>query len=163
MKQGDLSITEYFTKLRIVWDEIENFRPDLICLKEQYSNVRSHILLMDPFPTISKIFSYVAQQERQLLGNNLMTGINLEPKGSLINVVKSTCDFCGQTGHTENVCYKKHGLPSNYDGRSKGSSIKSGNTCTHCGKNGHTVDVCYRKHGFPQDTGFPIQGTLQTS
>ena len=132
-------------------------------LKEQYSNVRSHILLMDPFPTISKIFSYVAQQERQLLGNNLMTGINLEPKGSLINVVKSTCDFCGQTGHTENVCYKKHGLPSNYDGRSKGSSIKSGNTCTHCGKNGHTVDVCYRKHGFPQDTGFPIQGTLQTS
>ena len=31
------------------------------------------------------------------------------------------------------------------------------------GKSGHTVDVCYRKHGFPQDTGFPIQGTLQTS
>ena len=91
MKRGDLSITEYFTKLRIVWDEIENFRPDPICsctvrctcstlaiiakrkledramqflrgLNEQYSNVRSHILLMDPLPTISKIFSYVSQQ-----------------------------------------------------------------------------------------------------
>ena len=91
MKQGDLSITKYFTKLRIVWDEIQNFRPDPVCsctvqctcsalaiivqrkledramqflrgLNEQYSNVRSHILLMDPLPTISKIFSYVSQQ-----------------------------------------------------------------------------------------------------
>ena len=31
MKQGDLSISEYFTKLRIVWDELENFRPDPTC------------------------------------------------------------------------------------------------------------------------------------
>lgn len=31
MKQGDLSVTEYFTKLRIVWDELENFRPDPVC------------------------------------------------------------------------------------------------------------------------------------
>nr|KYP39254.1 hypothetical protein KK1_039430 [Cajanus cajan] len=31
MKQGDLSVTEFFTKLRIIWDEIENFRPDPIC------------------------------------------------------------------------------------------------------------------------------------
>jgi len=31
LKQGDLSVTKYFTKLRIIWDEIENFRPDPIC------------------------------------------------------------------------------------------------------------------------------------
>ena len=31
MKQGTLSVTEYFTKLRIIWDEIENFRPDPTC------------------------------------------------------------------------------------------------------------------------------------
>ena len=178
MKQGDLSITKYFTKLHIVWDELENFRPDPTCsctvrctclaltafaqrklkdraiqflrgLNEQYSNVRSHVLLMDPLPTISKIFSFVAQQERQLFGNNLMAGVSLEPKGSMINAVKSTCDFCGKTRHTENMCYKKHGVSSNYDGRSKTSGIKNGKTCTHCGKIGHTIDVCYRKHGFP--------------
>nr|KYP49472.1 hypothetical protein KK1_028819 [Cajanus cajan] len=28
-------------------------------LNDQYSNIRSHILLMDPIPPISKIFSYV--------------------------------------------------------------------------------------------------------
>ena len=31
MKQGALSVTEYFTKLRIIWDEIKNFRPNPIC------------------------------------------------------------------------------------------------------------------------------------
>nr|KYP72716.1 hypothetical protein KK1_005316 [Cajanus cajan] len=88
IRQGDLSITEFFTKLRVIWDELENFRPDPTCsctqkcscnviptiaqrkredqamqflrgLNEQYSNVKSHVLLMDPIPPISKIFSYV--------------------------------------------------------------------------------------------------------
>ena len=31
LKQGALSVTEYFTKLRVIWDEIENFRPDPAC------------------------------------------------------------------------------------------------------------------------------------
>ena len=31
IKQGSLSVTEYFTKLRAIWDEITNFRPDPVC------------------------------------------------------------------------------------------------------------------------------------
>ena len=31
IKQGDLTVTDYFTKLRIIWDEIENFRPNPTC------------------------------------------------------------------------------------------------------------------------------------
>ena len=31
IKQGTLSVTEYFTKLHIIGDEIENFRPDPTC------------------------------------------------------------------------------------------------------------------------------------
>nr|KYP55200.1 hypothetical protein KK1_001407 [Cajanus cajan] len=180
MKQGNLSVTEFFTKLRVIWDEIENFRPDPVCtcvakcscsvlgiisqrkledramqflrgLNEQYSNVRSHVLLMDPMPTISKIFSYVAQQERQLMGTNI-DNTGLDSKESLINAASSTspmCGFCGRIGHTENVCYRKHGFPLSYDAKNKGSNIKSGKMCTYCGKSGHTVDVCYKKHGFP--------------
>nr|KYP39255.1 hypothetical protein KK1_039431 [Cajanus cajan] len=58
---------------------------------------------MDPIPAISKIFSYVAQQERQLFGNSFMTNINVESKESLINAINSTssiCNFCGRSGHT---------------------------------------------------------------
>ena len=31
IKQGDQSITDYFTKLRIIWDELESYRPDPTC------------------------------------------------------------------------------------------------------------------------------------
>ncbi|KHN34461.1 hypothetical protein glysoja_037939, partial [Glycine soja] len=175
MKQGSFSVTEYFTRLRVIWDEIENFRPDSVCLcnircsctaftiiaqrkledramqflrglNEQYTNVRSHVLFMDPIPAISKIFSYVAQQERQLLGH-AGPNINFEPKDISINATRTTCDFCGCIGHVESVCYKKHGVPASYDGRNKNNNGRK--TCTHCGKIGHTVDVCYRKHGYP--------------
>nr|KYP67125.1 hypothetical protein KK1_013448 [Cajanus cajan] len=179
LQQGDLSVTEFFTKLRIIWDELENFRPDPTCscthkcscnvlptiaqrkredqamqflrgLNEQYSNVRSHVLLMDPIPPISKIFSYVAQQERQLLGSNFVA--NTVTKTAAINATASsfTCTHCGKSGHTENLCYRKHGFPSNHDDKSnRGASNRSGKICIHCGRNGHTIDVCYRKHGFP--------------
>ena len=115
-------------------------------LNYQYSNVRSHVLLMDPLPPISKIFSYVAQQEHQLLGN-----VTYDTKETLINVVNNSyCTHYGRAGHTEVVCYRKHGFSSNTDNKS-GKSItnRGGKICTHCGRTGHTVEVCYRKHGFP--------------
>lgn len=31
IKQGDTSITNYFTKLCIIWDELESYRPDPFC------------------------------------------------------------------------------------------------------------------------------------
>ena len=114
-------------------------------LNEQYANVRSHVLLMDPILAISRIFSYVAQQERQLIGNST-PDLNLEPKDISINAARIICDYCGRTGHTENVCYKKHGVPLKREGRSKNTGGRK--TCTHCGKTGHTVDVCYQKHGY---------------
>lgn len=115
-------------------------------LNDQYNNVRSHVLLMDPLPPISKIFSYVAQQEHQLLGN-----VTYDTKETLINVVNNSyCTHYGRAGHTEVVCYRKHGFSSNTDNKS-GKSItnRGGKICTHCGRTGHTVEVCYRKHGFP--------------
>ena len=30
LSQNDLSMTDYFTKLKIIWDELDNFQPNLI-------------------------------------------------------------------------------------------------------------------------------------
>ena len=32
LSQNDLLVTDYFTKLRIIWDELDNFRPNPICV-----------------------------------------------------------------------------------------------------------------------------------
>jgi len=44
-KQGDTSITEYFAKLPIIWDELNNFRPDLVsvCKAKRYRGVLVNI------------------------------------------------------------------------------------------------------------------------
>ncbi|XP_068477383.1 uncharacterized protein [Phaseolus vulgaris] len=115
-------------------------------LNDQYSNIRSHVLLMEPIPPISKIFSLIAQQERQL-ANHISISI------SSINSVDSTrtssstlCTFCGKHVHTENVCFRKVGFPNQDNMNSKSNTRK---VCTYCNRNGHTVDTCYKKHGYP--------------
>jgi len=90
---------------------------------------------MDPTPPILKIFSYLVQQERQLIGNNFLSNSEVKTIAA-INTI--TCSFCGKNAHTDN----KNGFSSN-----KNNSNKK--TCTHCGKFEHTVDVCYKKHGYP--------------
>ena len=96
LKQGDTTITIYFTKLKGLIQELDNFRliPSCTCavvcscelipiiksyregdyvirflrgLNEQYSIVRSNIMMMKPLPDLDKVFSILIQQERQLV------------------------------------------------------------------------------------------------
>ncbi|XP_061354034.1 uncharacterized protein LOC133298729 [Gastrolobium bilobum] len=100
LHQGDKSISDYYTQLKILWDELENLQPTPSCkcirpcctiasqvrnikdrdysiwfLKgrnEQYSHVRSQIMLLDPLPSINCVFSLVTQQERQMYIEGMM-------------------------------------------------------------------------------------------
>jgi len=175
LSQGDLCVTDYFTKLRIIWDELDNFRPNPLCtcsvkcscsvqtvmtqrkcedramhflrgLNDQYSNIRSHVLLMDPIPPFPKIFSLAVQQERQL------STILPLPSPHSTNVSRTTssnpllCDFCGKLGHSETVCFRKVRFPTT-DVRNT-RVYSGGKFCTYCNKVGHTIDTFYKKHGF---------------
>ena len=48
-------------KQRKVQDQVMQF---LRGLNDQYNNVRFKILMMDPLPSINKVFSYATQKER---------------------------------------------------------------------------------------------------
>ncbi|XP_004510498.1 uncharacterized protein [Cicer arietinum] len=157
LRQGDSSITSYYTRLKKLWQELENFRPLPSCtcaikcscalipkireyrdedyvirflkgLNDQYSSVRSQVMLMDPFPNINKVFSLLVQQERQIFPNS-------EEIPTIANV--SNSNRANSRGHGDTR------------GRSSGSSGRPSRYCSHCHRSGHTVDVCFRKHGFP--------------
>jgi len=76
-------------------------------LNDQYSYVKSHVLLMEALPSISKIFSYMSQQERQLMSN----GANLENKIVAVatNGSSSTCTICGKGGTLSPFVSKRMG------------------------------------------------------
>jgi len=98
IKQGERSITDYYTDLKVLWEELEFLRPVPSCtcnikcschvnkidtdyreleyvmcflkgLGELYTNVRTQILLMEPLPNINKVFSIILHHERQLSGS----------------------------------------------------------------------------------------------
>ncbi|XP_072077273.1 uncharacterized protein [Arachis hypogaea] len=165
LRQGDLDVTTYFTNLRSIWEELENFRgiPSCSCgsncvcglgvikshraedqvtrflrgLNDQYSGVRSQVMLMEPLPSINVVFSLLTQQERQ--------AHSLGPTSHIMAhfaIPSNTAE--AQYGRGRG---RGRGGRSQATGRGQGG--RSRVQCAHCGKTGHTVDVCYKKHGFP--------------
>ncbi|CAH9143418.1 unnamed protein product [Cuscuta epithymum] len=163
LRQKGLSVTEYFTQLKLLWDEMMSIRPLPVCvcdpkckcgamtkiiqyaeddkvmrflkgLNQEYMNVKSQVLLIDPIPGMSKVYGMTVKLEHKLVSeesdiihaNSVGMSIpNSEVKTNLINAVNGN--------------FKKPG------GFGTGQKPK----CTHCGKLGHTVDKCYHLHGFP--------------
>ncbi|KAF7112856.1 hypothetical protein RHSIM_RhsimUnG0185000 [Rhododendron simsii] len=86
--QEDTSVSSYFTRMKALWDELSSLSTVQPCtcghgkanaalhqqdrameflqgLHEHYSNLRSQILLMEPFPSAAKIYALVRQEEKQ--------------------------------------------------------------------------------------------------
>nr|XP_029146270.1 uncharacterized protein LOC114924845 [Arachis hypogaea] len=160
LKQRDASITAYYTKLKSIWKDLDNFRPvpncescDSICscglkvmreyrredhttrylrgLNEKYSVPRSQLMLMDPLPDIDTAFSILTQQERKFN----------ESQETKIFLNKATPNF----NDDRNKGRGRGRGRSNATGRGRGNRMQ----CTFCDKSGHTIDTCYKKHGLP--------------
>ncbi|XP_019423017.1 PREDICTED: uncharacterized protein LOC109332489 [Lupinus angustifolius] len=178
MRQGNLSIDAYYTQLKNLWQELDNFRPIPSCLceikchchlipiiksyrendyvirflkglNEQYSAVRSQIILMQPLPSINKAFSFLMQQERQM-------NLPFEDPRILAN----NSDESYGRGRVRGKGYTNG--PSGFTGRGRGYAGRGNNNkiCTFCNRSGHTIDVCYRKHGFPPSFKLNSNGNI---
>jgi len=88
LSQENLSVSDYFTKIKSIWDELDNYDPIPSCtcggmcsvhekhnrdhvfqflmgLDDSFTHIRGQILLNDPLPPINKVFSLIIQEERQ--------------------------------------------------------------------------------------------------
>jgi len=155
LTQGDLDIANYYTKAKQLWDEakaVSGF-PTCDCKKcecgingklfqyseEQrliqflmglngsYTAIRGSILMMTPFPSMSQVYSLLAQEERQ-------RQVRTEPQ-----FLGDNASFTA--GTTKPIAVQRR--PDN-----KRSNL----FCEHCKKPGHTVDRCYKIHGYPTKT-----------
>ncbi|MED6142878.1 hypothetical protein PIB30_117553 [Stylosanthes scabra] len=111
-RQGEMTVTEYFTQLRSLWEELDNFRAIPVCdcgqhcacslgkvrrfkaedqvtrflrgLNEQYAGVRSQVMLMEPLPSLNTVFSLLTQQEH--VSSRILDSILVKIRGSLLNL-----------------------------------------------------------------------------
>ncbi|KAI5446728.1 hypothetical protein KIW84_014538 [Lathyrus oleraceus] len=91
--------------------------------------------MVEPLPVVTKVFSPVLQQERQL-GSTII----IEPAKILFT--KPTINKPMENSNKKQG--KGRGRP-NFQGR----GVSNFKVCSLCGKTGHTLDACYFKHEFP--------------
>jgi hypothetical protein len=98
-------------------------------LNDIFSVVKTQVLLMDPLPSINKVYSMVVQEE----SNNTAPGsVPFKDSSILVNASDAR---------------KPYGR-----GKPPSGSTQSKNTsryCTFFHRNNHTVDFGYQKHGYP--------------
>ena len=162
-RQGYNSVSKFYIALKTLWDELDVLNPFPICtcnpkcssgaikkikeeqnknqvvrflrgLNDQYSGVRSQLMLLDNLPNVNRVFALVAQQEQQFA-----TEIASMPKAFLV-VSDDTSDSKRNQG-------SGNGWNNRY-------TFKK---CSWCRKMGHTIDICYRKHDFP--AGFKFKNS----
>ena len=135
--QEDMSINAYYTKFKGIWDEFTAYRnctcghqvedctmSFLMGLNDTYSTIRGQILLMDPIPPLSKVFSLLLQDEWQ---RKVGAGKKFQVDTAAVLAA------LGNKYNARNFNKNKAGRPQ----------------CTHCGAMGHVVDKCYKLHGYP--------------
>ena len=161
--QGDLSVTDHFTQLNALCEEIENYKalPCCTCgsctcsinekltqyqlqdsvmqflmgLNEIYSQVRGKILLMDPLPSINRVYSLTIQDESQgSIGHSI---------GAYIESIALATKSSAGTVRFGNTYGNNSGAKGN---KNKG---KERPVCSHCGVTGHTIEKSYKLHGYP--------------
>ena len=101
----------------------------LMGVNDSFSQVRTQVLLMNPIPSLSKVYSLLIQEETQ----KSIPNASVVKVDSIVLAAKMSTDY---VTHGSNLV--------NSGGKGKDRPI-----CTHCGKTGHTVDKCYKLHGFP--------------
>ena len=164
--QDELFVSDYFTSLSILWDEIKNYEPLPLCscekcvchvnerisnlhhreaimqllmgLNDSFSHIQGQILLMDPIPSVDKVYSLLIQDEKQSsIGQGSSNGPFVESTALAGKVMihgskpfkkgkeRPTCSHCGLLGHTIEKCYKVHGYPPRYKTKAQANQVLS--------------------------------------
>ncbi|XP_026378718.1 uncharacterized protein LOC113273172 [Papaver somniferum] len=149
IKQESTHVSLYYTKIKTLWDQYDSLVASMeacICgagkhmlerlerdrsmeflqgLHDRFSNLRSQILTMEPFPIALRIFNLVQQEEEQ---QHITTASLPTVDAAALN---SNRNFPSTSRAP--VSHNKRQRP-HYD---------------YCNRHGHVRDKCYRLHDFP--------------
>ncbi|XP_019425060.1 PREDICTED: uncharacterized protein LOC109333936 [Lupinus angustifolius] len=149
IRQGDQSVSAFFTYWKTIWEELDALRPLIPCicdvkcrcesmknnifyreseyvicflkgLNDQYGTIKAQILLMEPLPSMNKCFSLVIQQERQ------MDVTITENQNSAINNINTRPHWRNNPSKGTNFNPRPSQESNKYTGRGGGSGGNSG-------------------------------------
>ena len=114
-------------------------------LNDSYGNIKGQILLIGPFPSISKFCSLILQEEKR---RSLSHGVNMiYPTKATAMFATHTKGFNGSQGQNQG------------NRGSRWHFKKEKPIHTYCGHSGHIADKCCKLHGYP--LGYKHKGSNQ--
>ncbi|XP_071687249.1 uncharacterized protein [Rutidosis leptorrhynchoides] len=148
MEQQGIVINEYYTKMKCIWEELDsmnqlprvtNLTPEIRAflaaynqqkeeqhlfqflngLDEQFSSLRSQLLLMTPLPSVESACSMLQQEEsqREMFSSFETTALyskNSQPAKTVQPVQSGQpdkCATCGHKWHSPDKCWERIGYP----------------------------------------------------
>ncbi|XP_074336065.1 uncharacterized protein LOC141673233 [Apium graveolens] len=176
LKLSQDNISSFFTKIKMLWDQLDSVNPIPICncancsctitqklmksqedrrlieflmkLNDGYEIIRGRILVMNPLPSIAHAYRLILQEE------NHKRMIHTQVSGG----IEDTLAFAAQRRRfqennserfRQNIYHNsgKQGFGPQIDTRSRLNTY----FCDHCKLPGHTVQRFYKLHGYPQN------------
>ncbi|XP_019196007.1 PREDICTED: uncharacterized protein LOC109189835 [Ipomoea nil] len=193
LKQGTMSVNDYYTRCRTLWEEMNSTRPFPVCrcdpkcscdlidqirkerdtdqvirflhgLNDDYSNLKSNVLVLDPLPEANAV------QHSQNIPDEVVAAFHsYNGKRSGNSNKGAKCTYCGMNGHTIDKCYKKHGFPpgwiSGFKSKGKQGAVMSNNAVENSGNSGNasTVDQLQKLISLLQAQAGQSSGTNATA
>ncbi|GKB84829.1 ribonuclease H-like domain-containing protein [Tanacetum coccineum] len=174
LKQGELSVPEYYHKLNSLWREFDTLTllPACTCaahegvlkhnqlvmlmmflmgLNDVYQNIRSNILARDPLPDVKEAFNVVSREESH-------RGLHSGSGSSSGNKVQPAA-FVFKSNNYKGNDFKK-GNSNNNNSSNRGPNPNL--LCKNYGLIRHTIERCYEIIGYPigfnRNLNLPWQG-----
>ncbi|XP_074323025.1 uncharacterized protein LOC141659974 [Apium graveolens] len=179
IKQGHDSISEFFTKMKTVWDSLNDVSPLPHCtckkctcnltqrihtkqqeqkllqfmmkLNDEFTAVRANILMIQPLPNISQVYRLISQEER----HKEISKISSQTEAMSFYADRKKFGNQGQRNFYQNQTFSQsHNSVS--VGHSKQSYVPNRTAkpaskyfCTNCQIPGHSIEKCFKIHGYP--------------
>ncbi|KAL3371394.1 hypothetical protein AABB24_008103 [Solanum stoloniferum] len=149
MSQGTLTVSDYYSKLRNLWDEHISLVPLPACecdkyreyadhmekqkliqflmgLNETFAQSRSHILITVPSPNLNQAYNMIMQDESQRVQSNIIFASVLPLQQLNVNKPTALASMQHNKSKKHNDLY-----------------------CEHCHMRNHNTKYCYKLIGYP--------------
>ncbi|XP_038679269.1 uncharacterized protein LOC119980584 [Tripterygium wilfordii] len=179
IKQKNLSMTDYYTKCKALWDELQEYEETPCCkfcnthklflskrnrerlmqfimgLVEGYNHVSSQIMMINPVPDVNKAYNMLLQEERMQKVTSIHKSISEEAIAMAFKKFTSagnTQNFKPNNKYNQSRNTDKQKRDSEQSSKSSYSNNKDNISCNYCKKEGHTIDKCFKIHGYPPNS-----------
>ncbi|XP_019172093.1 PREDICTED: uncharacterized protein LOC109167527 [Ipomoea nil] len=155
IKQGNSSVNDYITHLKLLWDELSVLRPTPSCecsprcecgrkLAEKSRVYLENDMLSAFLIGLNENFS---NTKRQIMLMKPLPDVG-EAFAMVSQQERQVTDEQGNLGESLS---RASAFFTKYENSSKRSfsGQKQKPVCSYCGYTGHTIDKCYKKHGYP--------------